>query len=64
MQTPDTTHHYTNDRERIGSIDHGTLVDMFLSLDAKFQQLADYVRDVVTNKYGRKTERFENPASS
>jgi len=58
---PETTHHYTKDRERIRSIDHETLVDMFLALDAKFQQLADYVRDVVTQKYGQKNERFKSP---
>ena len=61
MQTPETTHHYTNDRERIQSINHETLVDMFLALDTKFQQLADYVRDVVTQRYGQKNERFKSP---
>jgi transposase len=50
-----------DDRERIQSIDHATLVDMYVSLDAKFQQLADYVRDLVTKKYGRQSERFESP---
>ncbi len=61
MQHPDTTHHYSNERERIQSIDHETLVDMFLALDTKFQQLADYVRDIVTQKYGSKNERFASP---
>jgi transposase len=32
---------------------------MYLSLDSKYQQLGDYVRDLVSDKYGRKTERFE-----
>ena len=37
---------------------------MFLALDTKFQQLADYVRDVVTQRYGQKNERFQSPDSS
>lgn len=61
MQPPATTHHFSNERERIQSIDHATLVDMFLALDTKFQQLADYVRDIVAQKYGSKNERFASP---
>ena len=61
MQKPETTHHYSNSRESIRSINHETLVDMFLALDTKFQQLADYVRDVVTQRYGQKNERFQSP---
>jgi transposase len=49
------------DRESVRAIDHDTLVDMFLALEAKLEQLGDYVRDMVTQKYGKKTERFETP---
>lgn len=37
------------------------LVDVVLLLSAKVQQLSDTVRDLVTSKYGPKTERFQDP---
>ena len=37
------------------------LVDRLLSLEAKLDQLSDYVRDLVKQKYGKKNERFEAP---
>ncbi len=49
------------DRESLLAVDHVTLVDMYLALEAKIDQLGDFVRDVVTQKYGKKTERFEAP---
>lgn len=42
-------------------MDHAALVDMYIALEAKIDQLGDFVRDVVTQKYGKKTERFEAP---
>jgi hypothetical protein len=48
-------------RESLLALDKDTLVDRLLSLEAKLDQLADYVRDMVTQKYGKKTERFEAP---
>jgi transposase len=49
------------DRESLLALDKDTLVDRLLSLEAKLDQLSDYVRDMVTQKYGKKNERFEAP---
>lgn len=49
------------DRESLLALDKSTLVDRLLSLEAKLDQLSDYVRDMVTQKYGKKNERFEAP---
>lgn len=55
------TNHYPYTKESLRALDQETVIDMLLSLDAKYQQLGDYVRDLVNNKYGQKNERFENP---
>jgi hypothetical protein len=49
------------DRESLLALDHVTLVDMFLTLESKIDQLGDYIRDIVNQKYGKKTERFDGP---
>lgn len=49
------------DRESLLAVDHATLVDMYLALEAKIDQLGDFIRDAVTQRYGKKTERFEAP---
>jgi transposase len=48
-------------RENLLTLDHDTLVDIVISFDARFQQLADRARDLINEKYGRKSERFESP---
>jgi transposase len=53
--------HYPFTRESLRELDHETVIDMLLSLDAKYQQLGDYVRELVSDKYGRKTEHFQSP---
>ncbi len=55
---PAIQHPYS--REELSNVDHETLVDMLIALDARYQQLADHTRDLLNNKYGPKTERFEN----
>lgn len=52
---------YPYSRESLSNLDRETLVEMFLNLNSKYQDLSDYVRELVTSKYGRKTERFEAP---
>lgn len=59
MQAPQKMLPYPYLREDLLTLDVETLVDMFLSLDSRHQQLGDYVRELVTQKYGRKSERFE-----
>jgi len=49
------------DRDSLLALDKDTLVDRLLTLEAKLDQLSDFIRDVVTQKYGKKTERFESP---
>jgi transposase len=49
------------DRDSLLALDKDTLVDRLLSLEAKVDQLSDFIRDMVTQKYGKKTERFEAP---
>lgn len=61
MQKPKANHPHPYTRESLSKLDLETLINLVLSLDEKNQQLGDYVRDLVTNKYGRKTERFESP---
>jgi len=48
-------------REDLSALSKEDLVDVVIQLGAKLQQLSDVVRDLVTAKYGRKTERFEDP---
>lgn len=50
---------YPYSRQSLQNLDHETLIDMLLSLDAKYQLLGDYVRDLVNAKYGQKNEHFE-----
>ena len=52
---------YPYTKESLLALEPETVVDLLLSLDAKYQQLGDYVRDLVNNKYGQKNERFESP---
>lgn len=52
---------YPYSRESLQELGQDTLIDLLLSLDAKYQQLADYVRDLVNSKYASRNERFENP---
>ncbi|CAN5210890.1 IS66 family transposase [soil metagenome] len=47
-------------REFLVSLDQEALVALVLQLDSKFQQLAEHTRHAMTEKYGQKTERFEN----
>lgn len=49
------------DRDSLLSLDKEILVDRLLALEEKVDQLGDYIRDMVTQKYGRKNERFEAP---
>jgi hypothetical protein len=49
------------DRDSLLALDKDTLVDRLLSLEAKVDQLSDFVRDMVTQKYGKRNERFEAP---
>lgn len=46
------------DRERLMALEREQLVDIILSLDAKVDHLAASFREMVMQKYGRKTERF------
>ncbi len=48
-------------RDSLRALDPETLIDLYLSLGVKYQHLGDYVRQLVTEKYGQKNERFENP---
>jgi hypothetical protein len=48
-------------RESLRSLDIEIFIDMFLSLEEKYQQLGDYVRELVTEKCGKKNERFDAP---
>jgi len=52
---------YPHSREFLRELDRETFIDMFLALEAKYQQLGDSVRDLIHEKYGRKTERFDSP---
>ncbi|MCC7531002.1 MAG: IS66 family transposase [Candidatus Melainabacteria bacterium] len=62
MATPKATNQYPYTKESLCALDKEAVIDLLLSLDAKYQQLGDYVRDLVNQKYGRKNERFDNPA--
>ena len=59
MATANPTNFYPYTRENLRALDPETIIDLLLSLDAKYQQLGDYVRDLVNQKYGQKNERFE-----
>ncbi len=59
MQAIKAINQYPYSREHLRELDQETVIDMFLSLDVKFQQLGDYVRDLVNAKYGSKNEHFE-----
>jgi transposase len=61
MQALKQTHQYPYVRENLRSLDPELVIDMLLSLDAKYTQLGDYVRNLVTEKYASKSERFEGP---
>ena len=61
MQAIKSMNQYPHSRESLRELDPETVIDMFLSLDAKYQQLGDYARDLVAEKYGPKTERFNSP---
>jgi|AGTN01.1.fsa_nt_gi Transposase and inactivated derivatives len=59
---------HAHSKESLRAIDLETLIDMYILLDAKFQHLdsrfqllADHARELIANKYGPTTERFENP---
>ncbi len=60
MATATVINQYPYSRETLRDIDQETMIDLFLNLDARYQQLADYVRDLVNSKYCSKNERFEN----
>jgi transposase len=59
MATAKAVNHYPLIRENLLAIEQETVVDLLLSLDAKYQQLGDYVRDLMNHKYGQKNERFD-----
>jgi transposase len=61
MATAKAINQYPYSRESLRELDQETMIDMFLRLDARYQQLADYVRECVNEKYNTKNERFENP---
>jgi transposase len=48
-------------RSSLDGLSKEELVDAVLLLGAKVQQLSDTVRDLISSKYGRKTERFDSP---
>ncbi len=52
---------YPYARENLRTLDPELVIDMLLSHDAKLIQLGDFVRNMVTDKYGGKSERFEGP---
>jgi transposase len=58
MEKTKPTNHYPYTKENLRELDQETLIDMFLNLDSRYQQLGDYVRELVKDKYGRKDERF------
>jgi Transposase C of IS166 homeodomain len=51
----------SHSRDSLRSLDIETFIDMFLALEEKYQQLGDFVRKLVIEKYGKKSERFEAP---
>jgi transposase len=59
MQALQKSPKYPYSKENLLTFDPEIVVDMLLSLDAKYLQLGDYVRGIVTEKYGQKSERFE-----
>jgi transposase len=61
MQAKQAANHYPYSRESLRALDPEAVIDMLLALDARYNQLADYTRELVTNKYGHKSERFKNP---
>src|SRR5574337_532110 len=52
---------HPRDRESLLAIDHETLVDMYLALEAQKEQVCESLREYITQKYGKKNERFETP---
>jgi transposase len=58
MATAKAINHYPFTKESLLALEQETVVDLLLSLDARYQQLGDYVRDLVNQKYGQKNERF------
>jgi transposase len=61
MKSSRTNKPSPRDRDSLLALDKDTLVDRLLSLESKVDQLSDFIRDIVTQKYGKKTERFEAP---
>jgi len=61
MQAPKILPLQPHTRESLRALNPETLIDLYLSLDVKYHNLGDYVRDLVTSKYGMKNERFESP---
>ena len=61
MKSNRTSKPVPRDRESLLALDQATLVDMYLSLEAKIDQLSDCIREMIMQKYGKKTERFETP---
>lgn len=59
MQAPRQQLQYPYSREELCSLDKDVLVDMILKIDSRYSQLGDYVRELVQEKYGKKSERFE-----
>lgn len=59
MQAPQQKLQYPYSREELSSLDKDVLVDMILKIDSRYSQLGDYVRELVKEKYGKKSERFE-----
>lgn len=61
MHTNQATSQQSHSRDSLRGLDSETMIDMYLALETRFQHLGDYVRDLVAEKYGRKTEHFESP---
>jgi transposase len=53
--------HQQLSRDFLDNLNKEDLISLLLGVDSKYNQLAEYVRALLQEKYGRKTERFENP---
>jgi transposase len=56
-----TALHQPLSRDSLGNLSREDLINLLLGFDSRYHQLAEYVRTLLEEKYGRKTERFDNP---
>ena len=59
MQAPKPMLKYPYDRGEFLALDKECLVDLIFSLDSKSVQVGDFACELVREKYGSKSERFE-----